>query len=202
MATDNKKEWFAKAQVDYYSAFITLWLSCNSWYNFHYSLNNDRQHIDKVKSDFTNLNKLYKEFEKIFDGTNPKEQKSLFSNLELLHYSLNRKNHQAPKLIRPLTFESVLVDYSKKDDINEYLNIVISNAKTSTGKLKSSVEGIDLGDIVLINNTEKVFSGLVEIIYQVRCLLVHGDLEPDEDNHEIVKYCYLIMIDLMKGFCK
>jgi hypothetical protein len=24
-----KKEWFSKSQVDYFSSFITLWLSCN-----------------------------------------------------------------------------------------------------------------------------------------------------------------------------
>lgn len=45
---DYKKEWFSKSQVDYFSSFVGLWLSCNSWYNFHYSLANDREHINKV----------------------------------------------------------------------------------------------------------------------------------------------------------
>lgn len=199
--SDYKKEWFSKAQVDYFSSFITLWLSCNSWYNFHYSLSNDREHINKVKSDFTNTNKLFKEFNKLFTGQYTKEQKSLFANIELLHYSLNRKEIIAPKLLKTLNFENILVDYSQKSNLSAYQEIIIKNAKTPTGKLKSAVNGIDLGDIVIVNDSQLVFAGIFEIIYQVRCLLVHGELEPTDDSQEIVKYCYLILIDLMKPFC-
>ena len=198
---DYKKEWFSKSQVDYFSSFVSLWLSCNSWYNFHYSLANDREHINKVKSDFTNTNKIFKEFDKLFTGSFTKEQKSLFANIELLHYSLNRKVLNAPSLIKPLNFENVLIDYSQKAVATGYSSIIIKNAKTITGKLKASVTGIDLGEIVFINDSKKVFAGLFEIIYQVRCLLVHGDLEPTDDNHEIIKYCYLILADLMRPFC-
>jgi hypothetical protein len=198
---DYKKEWFTKSQVDYFSSFVSLWLSCNSWYNFHYSLANDREHINKVKSDFTNTNKLFKEFDKLFNGSFTKEQKSLFANIELLHYSLNRKVLNAPSLLKPLNFENVLIDYSQKAVTTAYTEITIKNAKTITGKLKASANGVDFGDLVFINDSKKVFAGLFEIIYQVRCLLVHGDLEPTEDNHEIIKYCYLILADLMKPFC-
>ena len=198
---DYKKEWFTKSQVDYFSSFLSLWLSCNSWYNFHYSLANDRDHINKVKCDFTNVNKLFKEFDKLFNGSFTKEQKSLFTNIELLHYSLNRKVLNAPNLIKPLNFENVLIDYSQKAVPTAYTEITIKNAKTITGKLKANVNGVDFGDLVFINDSKKVFAGLFEIIYQVRCLLVHGDLEPTEDNHEIIKYCYLILADLMKPFC-
>lgn len=198
---DNKKEWFTKSQVDYFSSFISLWLSCNSWYKFHYSLGNDREHINKVKSDFTNTNKLFKEFDKLFTGSFSKEQKSLFANIELLHYSLNRKVLTAPLLIKTLDFENVLIDYSQKGVVTAYIGITIKNAKTITGKLKANVNGIDFGDIVFIKDSKKVFAGLFEIIYQVRCLLVHGELEPIEENHEIIKYCYLILVDLMKPFC-
>jgi hypothetical protein len=198
---DYKKEWFTKSQVDYFSSFVSLWLSCNSWYNFHYSLANDREHINKVKSDFTNTNKLFKEFDKLFTGSFTKEQKSLFANIELLHYSLNRKVLNAPSLIKPLNFENVLIDYSQKAVATGYSSLIIKNPKTITGKLKAGISGVDLGDIVFINDSKKVFAGLFEIIYQIRCLLVHGDLEPTDDNHEIIKYCYLILADLMRPFC-
>lgn len=198
---DYKKEWFSKSQVDYFSSFVTLWLSCNSWYNFHYALGSDRDHINKVKSDFTNTNKLYKEFDKLFSGAYSKEQKSLFTNIELLHYSLNRKVLIAPKLIKPLNFDNILINYDQKGNNLGYTSIIIKNAKTKTGKLKSAVNGVDLGEIVFINDSKKVFAGLIEIIYQIRCLLVHGDLEPVEETQEIIKYCYLILFDLMKPFC-
>ena len=199
--SDFKKEWFGKSQVDYFSNFVNLWLACNSWYNFHYSLSNDREHINKVKTDFSNTNKIYKEFKILFNGGLTKEQKSLFSNIELLHYSLNRNSLMPKNFIKSLNFESVLLDYSQKASVSGYGDIVVKNAKTLTGKLKTNVKGIDLGDIVLVDDDRKVFAGLFEIIYQVRCLLIHGELEPTEENNEVIKYCYLILFDLMKPFC-
>lgn len=198
---DYKKEWFSKSQVDYFSSFLSLWLSCNSWYNFHYSLANDREHINKVKSDFSNANKLFKEFDKLFNGALTKEQKSLFANIELLYYSLNRKLLNTSSLIKPLTFENVLLDYNQKSNASAYSSIIIKDAKTAKGKMKTNISGVDFGDIVFVNDSKKVFAGLFEIIYQVRCLLVHGELDPTDDHQEIIKYCYLILVDLMRPFC-
>lgn len=204
MATDKdyKKEWFEKSQLDYFSAFITLWLSCNSWYNFHYSLSNDRDNINAIKNDTTSKNKMYNEFDNLLSQSNTKEQKSFFCNVEQLYYSLNRNPIQTDKLKCSLSLEKVLIDFSKKDDLSAYESLIIKNAKTKTGKLKSSVSGFDLGDIVLISDKQKIFAGVLEIIYQVRCQLVHGNLDPTEENMDTVKYCYLILFDLLKPFCK
>lgn len=204
MATnrDYKKEWFEKSQLDYFSAFITLWLSCNSWYNFHYSLSNDRDNINAIKNDTTSKNKMYDEFNKILSQNNTKEQKSFFSNIEQLYYSLNRSSIKPDKLLFQLSLDKVLIDFSNKDKPEAYESLIIKNAKTNKGKLKSSVSGFDLGDIVLINDTQKIFAGCFEIIYQVRCQLVHGNLDPTEENMDTVKYCYLILFDLLKPFCK
>jgi len=38
---------------------------------------------------------------------------------------------------------------------------------------------------------------LLEIIYQVRCQLVHGQIEPKDENHEVVKQCYFLLHALM-----
>jgi len=204
MATnkDYKKEWFNKSQLDYFSAFITLWLSCNSWYNFHYSLGNDRQNIDEIKKDQSNKNKIFHEFRNLFLQNGTKEQKSYFGNLEQLFYSLNRNPIQTDKLKYPLSLETVLIDYSKFNDITAYESLVIKNAKTKSGKLRKNVSGVDLGEIVLINDPQKVFAGIFEIIYQVRCQLVHGNMDPTEENIDTVKYCYFILYDLLKPFCE
>ena len=199
---DYKKEWFLKSQIDYFSAFLNLWQSCNSWYNFHYGLANDREHINKLKTDFSNANKLYKEFKNLFTGADSKEQKSLYSNIEILHYCLVRKNYKPDNGIKyELGFENCLIDFANKTDDIAYFNCLLTNARGRNGKIKPSVIAFDLGDIVLINDTEKIFAGLIEIIYQIRCALVHGDLDPKDDSHDIVKYCYLILYDLMKSFC-
>lgn len=201
---DYKKEWFEKAKVDYFSPFVNLWLACNSWYNFHYSLSRDRDHVNKLKTDFGNSNKLYKNFEKIYANGDSKNEKSFLALLELLHFSLNQAQIKPEKFptAKYLSFSCLLTDYSKLADRNAYVDVVLPNALTMTGKLKSSVNGIVLGgNLVLDVNTEVMFSGLIEMIYQVRCMLVHGELSPTDENHEVVKYCYLVLYEMMKDFC-
>jgi len=199
---EHKKEWFSKARIDYFSPFVTLWLACNSWYNFHYAgTNGDRKHIDQLKTDVSKQNILYTKFNNIFLGAPSKEQTSLFSNLELLHYSLSRAEIKPSKLIKPLMFSLALIDFNNRSTDIGYKDLIINNAKTKAGKLKANVNGVDLGDIVISNDALLVFAGIIETIYQVRCMLVHGELEPTDENHEVVKYCYLILYDLMCEFC-
>lgn len=205
---DLKKEWFNKARIDYHSPFLILWLSCNSWYNFHYSLANDRTHINKIKSDFNNQNKVYKEFERLFTSTGSKEQANLWSNIEQLHYALEQTDleYDGNNILSThakISLQNALIDFSNKSNQSGYENLLLSNAKTASGKLKSKYQGShDFGNLVLISDINKIFAGIFEIIYQVRCHLVHGSLKPIPENHEVVKYCYLILWACLKGFCE
>jgi hypothetical protein len=203
--TDYKKEWFAKARVDYFSPFINLWLACNSWYNFHYSLNQDRAHVDKLKTEFGNSNKLYAAFTRCFANGSSKDEKSFLSLLELLHYSLNQAEIKPTKFheSKRLTLHCLLIDYEQKKESTAYWDCIITNALKKDGTLKSNQQGIILNStLVLSAEKEKVFAGLIELIYQVRCALVHGELAPTNENHEVVKYCYLILFELMREFCE
>lgn len=112
---DLKKEWFNKARIDYHSPFLMLWLSCNSWYNFHYSLGKDRTHIDRIKSDTSNQNKLYKEFERIFTSGKIKEKTNLWNNIEQLHFALVQaelkySGSNIPSEYSKFNLENVLID--------------------------------------------------------------------------------------------
>lgn len=204
---DLKKEWFNKARIDYHSPFLMLWLSCNSWYNFHYSLDKDRTHIDKIKSDTSNQNKLYKEFERVFTSGNIKEKSNLWNNIEQLHFALVQaelrySGNNIPNELSICSLENILIEYSHKYNSNGYKNLIIHNAKTKKGKLKKAYSGShDLGNLVLISDISMIFAGIFEIIYQIRCHLVHGSLNPTPENHEVVKYCYLILWDCLNGFC-
>lgn len=207
MAHDNdfKKEWFAKARVDYFSPFVNLWLACNSWYNFHYTLNSDREHVDKLKSDFSPSNKLYKKFQKNFTQGETKEIKNFLSLVELLHFSLAQAEIQSSKFIdgKKLRFQHILVDFSQKNHAHSYMSVILEDALKADGQLKAGIDGIILSrQLVIDANSEKFFAGLMEIIYQVRCMLVHGELSPTHENHEVVKYCYLVLYELMKDFCQ
>lgn len=203
--TDFKKEWFAKARVDYFSPFVNLWLACNSWYNFHYTLNNDREHVNKLKNDFSPSNKLYKKFQKQFIQGETKEIKNFLSLLELLHFSLAQAEIQSSKFLdgKRLSLQHLLIDFSQKDNTDAYLSVILDNPLKADGELKAGIDGVILNKQLVIDaDSEKVFAGLIEIIYQVRCMLVHGELSPTTENHEVVKYCYLVLYELMKDFCQ
>ena len=207
---DYKKEWFAKANLDYFSPFITLWLACNSWYNFHYGLSTDRDHINQIKPDFTNSNKLYQAFNSKFNGADAKATTNLHNHLELLHYSLQRAEIKPQNLSQILSFMCLNIKHER--DNSTYKNLIITDdIYTKEGDIKKQWQNkvIELGNVKLGNKEfdekeqliQDLFAGLIEIIYQVRCALVHGDLAPSQDNHEVVKYCYLVLYDLLASFC-
>lgn len=88
---DFKKDWLARAKVDYFAQFMGLWLGFNSWYRSHYSEldKSDRQFIEKLKSDFSGRNQVFARFSDLVAEESIKENLKFKSDLEGLHYSLN-----------------------------------------------------------------------------------------------------------------
>lgn len=65
--------------------------------------------------------------------------------------------------------------------------------------VKARAPGIAISkNLKLIDSKDDCFNGVLEIIYKVRCLLVHGDLEPNAENHEVVRHCYGLLHLLMR----
>lgn len=196
---DFKKEWLEKADIDYFAPFVNLWLACNSWYKSHYSDINgtDRDFINRIKTDFTGRNHLYTKFRKTVDNQS-KEGIYFRANLELLHYSLERtqlkpeKTSERPRLL----FRSAVIDYNNPSQTK---NLIITPKINQDGSVHASDAPtvIKLDSIFISSNKEEFFAGLFEIIYQVRNILVHGNLNPEKDEHNVVKCCYLILWDLM-----
>jgi len=82
-----------------------------------------------------------------------------------------------------------LLDYSQRKIVSGYVNLI---------KRPRQPDKIKLDEIYIIDDRERFCACLIEIIYQVRCYLFHGDLEPSEENHEVVKYCYFVLLALLK----
>lgn len=202
MPLDYKKEWMEKSSIDYFSPFISLWLACNSWYMSHYSEINgsDRKFIDMLKGDKTGRNHLFSKFCDLI----VKDDRSgiaFRTNLELLHYSLERAALK-PDKISACSFRQAVTDYNNKDKTENLIEKVEINPISCIdpdGYVDESNEYnvIKLDRIYITSDKGKFFAGLLEIIYQVRNMLVHGKINPDKDEHEVVKYCYLILWDLM-----
>lgn len=197
MMLDFKKEWLDKAELDFFPPFISLWLACNSWYVSHYSelgKQSDRQFINLVKSDYTNRNHLYKRFSELLNKDD-KDGISFRTDIELLHYSLENAELK-PKYIITCSFRQAVIDFQDK---NQTIDLIkhpkIKKDGTPYAKYKNDV--IRLDKLFITSDEEKFFSGLIEIIYQVRNLLIHGNLKPDTINHDVVKYCYRVLWAIM-----
>lgn len=196
MATDYKKEWMEKSSIDYFSPFISLWLACNSWYQSHYSeMNaNDREFIEKIKTDTTGRNHIYTRFEDLIDKAG-KDGISFRTDIELLHYALDRANLRPDRIVS-CSLRSAVVDYQDKDNpINLIKRPRINRDGSAHANDEADVTKLD--QIYITSNKSHCFCGIFEIIYQVRNMLVHGKLNPDKDGHEVVKYCYRILWALM-----
>jgi predicted lipoprotein with Yx(FWY)xxD motif len=59
--------------------------------------------------------------------------------------------------------------------------------------------GISAGDIFLINDHDKLAKGLIEIIYRLRNILFHGELNPSVDNKKIYEPAYVILRTLIQS---
>jgi hypothetical protein len=202
---DYKREWLDKAEIDYFTPFLTLWLSCNSWYKSHYSdIQNpsDRKFINKIKTDFTPRNHLYEKFKELIEAPNRKGI-NFRNSLELLHYSLVRASI-VPDKIKYCSFQKMLINYSDLENELSYKNLIVTKTSTkmrNNGEVRGAYidQIFRLDEIYIIKNFEDFFAGLFEIIYTVRNKLVHGSLDPKTEEHEVVKYCYFVLYDLLKN---
>jgi len=198
---DYKEAWLQKSRIDYFAPFVSLWLACNSWYRSHYSElgKQDREFINKIKTDFTKRNHLYHRFEDCLLGSDEKKKISFKTNLELLHFSLNRADLKPERLIYNCSFEYLLIDYEKKGDSDGYINIISNPKINKDGTVNKADEDdvIRLDSKYITSDTRLVFAGLVELIYQIRNMVIHGHVKPEKDEHEVVKYSYLVLSELM-----
>jgi len=184
--SDNTSKWKQLSEIDYFGLFIKNWLAFNSWYRGHHpNLKSDRDCIDAIKNIADSRNSAYLLFKKIFEG-NARESISFRDNLDGLVISLNRVTLSSDNYEGALSFSNVLID--KKTD--DYQNLL---------KSQSQKNKVQLGTSYVTDDVAVLYKGTIELIYQVRCLLFHGELEPTDENHQVVKYCYLVVNSMMKN---
>jgi len=189
MSGDFYKEWRAKAEVDYYPQLVILWLSTNSWYRSHYSEiigKRDRDFLNKLRDDHTTRNKIFTRFDKLLQAEGTKGRAELLGYIEGLFFALNRAE--------------LLWEEEKASSEIVFGNCLLTPHPKTYGNLKvnKQVSGITINEALkLTDDKSALFNGFLEIIYQVRCQLIHGQLEPNAENHEVVKQCYFLLYILM-----
>jgi hypothetical protein len=134
-------------------------------------------------------------FKQLIDDSS-KDGIAFRSNLEQLHYSLERATLH-PDKIAACSLQSAVLDYNQPQQVTNLLQNPRINAD-GTVHAADAPAVFKLDKIFITSNFEQVFSGIFEIIYQVRNILVHGNMNPGIDEHNTVKYCYQILWDLMR----
>ena len=207
--------WINKSKVDYFACFMELWVGFNSWFKKAYNQNQDRQCINAIKNRELDGGELYSIFDQLL-FEHYKEAILFRGNLEALYYTLNAanlrypdgpKNKAKPEEIeyRMVSFNSIIPDWTKKKYPSGYIDLFHSFSDDKSVNDDYDEEGEDGGDddfialdeVNLIYDPELIFAGLIEIIYQIRCQLFHGSLNPDNPIHySAVKHCYEILLEM------
>ena len=192
------KEWYQLSEIDYYSSFIKLWLSFNAFYKDLYQdesrLKNDRQYIEELK---TTDNRLKRKFVRFFESSdsNDASEFKYFLQIFMRHYGgdiigSNRIEKDIEKNIKPLMGGIVLDKISFEDFIHP-----------RNFQLKSNIPGYKkIERLYIKDDANSLWATYLEILYMSRNLLVHGVMEPSEDNHELIKSSYITLRHLMRDY--
>jgi len=201
--SDNTSKWKQLSEIDYFGLFIKNWLAFNSWYRGHHpNLKDDRDCINELKNTLDGRNSAFTFFSRLIEGEG-RDSISFRDSLDGLVTSLNRvtlTNSNQKRYKGSISFENALID-------KKYINLIINKNKVEEFEnIENENEDeekipffINLGSVYVTNDIEILYKGSLELIYQVRCLLFHGELEPTDENHQIIKYAYLVMNSIMKN---
>ena len=147
---------------------------------------------------------------KVFIKRNPK---NIEETLYRITYSFKYEENKIKCVITNASCEKIFEfiddskNYSKEKfqkELNKSgLNETQKNCAISFYKELSPIEEINLtnitndecyeiGQFKFIRNEEYLFQALIETIYDIRCLLFHGDIDPEE-NEDVYEQAYYIV---------
>jgi len=191
------KEWFKISEIDYYSAFIKLWLSFNSYYKEinadNESIRTDRQHIESLKNNDNRVKHQFIKFFETSDSTDAAEFR-YFLQLFMRYFGgdiigSNKIIRDEEKSIRPQMNNDSLNEISFQDFIHPR-NFQLRKNKVANYK--------KIDKVYIKDDASNLWPTFLEILYLTRNMLVHGSLEPTERNHELVQSCYIVLRHLIK----
>ena len=176
--------WKQKAEIDYFSLFVPLWLAFDAWCKDKYGLSTQRDCLEALKKDDLN-NKTFQKLKTLLYGTD-----SISETFKSYLTQLNQALEAEPILYegertRCLGFTNGLVNRASR----VYEDLFRTRGQHNKIEL--------IAGIYITDEIQKIYGSYIEILYQVRCRLLHGDFPPNKENERIVKYLYLTLKDLM-----
>jgi len=181
---------FDKSEIEYITPFLKLWMSFNNWYKQDLTdVKFDAEAIAKYKESGKNKDEFLR-----FFGLNS-EVGIEFQNA-LYDLILSLKTYDLRKEKRDEASESV--NYKIKDEHGAELDLILENANRRGGKEPIYISTDKKRFQILEENKEKFFEQTLEIIYQIRCNLVHGSFDIEDQYFlKLVESSYKILYPIM-----
>ena len=88
------------------------------------------------------------------------------------------------------TKRNILMDGFESINPNQKENLIVSTKKSSLRIIK---------DVLFIDNTDLLAQGIIEILYRLRCILFHGEIQPNKDNLKIYEPAFYMLRLLIKS---
>lgn len=166
---------FDKSEIEYITPFLKLWMSFNNWYKQDLeNIRTDRNAINEYKSS----GQIKNEFLKLLNGKSNEDEK-FQDALSYFVKNINECSFQNFDYPTNLFYQNPV----KKTIKNNSLVYISSNNKEFY---------FSSGD------ESRLFEYTLELIYQIRCKLVHGDFDiEDQFFIDLVESSYRILYPIM-----
>ena len=196
------KLWKEKAEIDYVPPFMSLWISLDAWMKNRFNLRKDRDELEELKE---NGSSLFTKFSELIDGDNINGILFRGYFAELHRALLNAHISYQRNPDKTISFKCCMVEY--KDGNPRFESILIedeednSSFETLTEFDETNQETLELDDDLTVeSDPERLFVAYIEIVYQVRCALFHGDIAPtSEENKRVIQQLYLTLSMVMEN---
>ena len=185
--SENIALWKKKSEIDYISLFVPLWLSLDAWMRDRYIEDTDRKRLNLFKQ---GGHKIFEEFFTLLFGEDIRSR-TFQGDLAELHRALISANITYSKDREKFISFSCALDV-QEGGRTRYIDLLEKEETEEEDKI-TLAEGL-----FIVNDVSVVFLGFIEILYEIRCALFHGDLKPNEVNERVIKQLYLITVEITR----
>ena len=202
---ENFSFWKEKSEIDYIPLFVFLWFALNVWMRDHFKKEiSDRKRLDMLKRSGGSLlgafNRLI-----LAQNANGERFRSEFGELHdaLVGARIPYNEDRWPN--RTIDFDCCIINWNNGQPKFEsilMLEEIDDDSASNNYPVPDEMNKIELNDDLCVeNDPERLFSAYMEIVYQIRCSLIHGDLDTnikDIANIRVVRQLYSTLAMVME----
>ena len=204
--SENISFWKKKSEIDYIPLFVFLWFALNVWMKDHFfQETSDHQRLDLLKRSGGSLlgafNRLI-----LAQNANGERFRAEFGELHdaLVSACIPYNENRWPN--KTIDFGCCIIDWNNGQP--DFESILVLNGEIGDDSVSNNNPAFDENnrielndDLWVENDPERLFAAYMEIVYQIRNSLFHGDLATNTDdiaNKRVVRQLYLTLSMVME----